>query len=119
MDVFKLDGLHMDRLTSDPALDGTPVWSPHDEQIVFDSSRKGKRDLSGRPGSETELLVNGQDKTNAFFSHNGRFVFYTTIDPKAGRDIWVLRVSDRKTWPPPGVRFDRDRSSGDFRATAG
>jgi Tol biopolymer transport system component len=80
-------------------------------QIVFDSSRKGKRDLyiisaTGHPGSEAELLVTPQNKTHVSWSPNGRFVFYATDNPQTGSDVWVLRMSDKKTWPLLNARYN-------------
>ncbi len=102
-DIWLLDGTRTNRFTFDAALDRWPVWSPDGSRIVFDSNRKGPRDLYQKPSSgagEEELLVeSAQIKVANNWSADGRFVFYHSIDPQAGRDLWVLPMEgDRKPW---------------------
>jgi hypothetical protein len=47
-------------LTFDPSLDRFPIWSSDGSRIVFDSTRKGPRDLYQKPSNGTgneEVLV--------------------------------------------------------------
>ena len=60
-DVWLLDATRTTRFTFDASLDRFPVWSPDGNRIVFDSNRKGHRDLYLKPsnGSGNEELLLG------------------------------------------------------------
>ena len=66
-DIWLLDADRTTRFTFDPSLDRFPIWSPDGSRIVFDSNRKGHRDLYQKPssgaGSEELLVESPQDKT--------------------------------------------------------
>jgi eukaryotic-like serine/threonine-protein kinase len=82
------------RITFDAAIDNSPLWSPDASQIVFRSSRKGVHDLFVKPANgttdEQPLLVTSQGKSPLDWSRDGRFLLYSTQDPKTGSDLWVL-----------------------------
>ena len=70
---------------------------------MFDSNRKGKRNLYMKPssgaGSEELLLESPQDKNPTDWSADGRFLFYQSLDPQTDYDLWVLPLDgDRKPW---------------------
>jgi hypothetical protein len=46
------------------------------------------RDAGG--AHESALLKNGLDKRPSDWSHDGRYLLYTEVDPRTGADIWVL-----------------------------
>src|SRR5262249_48779430 len=65
------------RFTSDPALEGNPVWSPDGSHIVFSSDRKGLVDLyqkSTSGGPEEPLLESSESKNASDWSRDGRFI---------------------------------------------
>jgi Tol biopolymer transport system component len=105
------------RLTSDPAIDGRPIWSPDGAHIVFQSNRKnGINDLyeraSGGAGSEGVLLADSVAKNATSWSADGRFILYSTGGAPA-IDIWVLPLEgDRKPFPFLQTRFNE--SDGQF-----
>ena len=110
-DIWLLDGSRTTRFTFDPALDRFPVWSPDGSRIVFDSNRKGPRNLYIKPssgaGSEELLVESPQDKLGVDWSADGRFIVYYSIDPQTGRDLWVLPLEgDRKPWMFLKTNFD-------------
>lgn len=82
------------RFTFDPATDDDPVWSPDGRMIVFASNRGGHFDIYRKPadGSTNEELVyaDNMEKYPTSFSPDGRYLAYTTQDPKTGFDIWIL-----------------------------
>jgi Tol biopolymer transport system component len=100
-DVWIIDESRMTRFTFDPALDRYPIWSADGHRIVFDSSRTGQRDLfikdTNGAGNETLLLQSTEDKSAADWSRDGRFLLYSSVDPKDARDLWILPMDgDRK-----------------------
>ena len=50
-DIWLIDGTRTSRFTFDAALDRFPIWSPDGSQIVFDSDRKGQRDIYQKASS--------------------------------------------------------------------
>ncbi|MSO45444.1 MAG: hypothetical protein EXQ59_01570 [Acidobacteria bacterium] len=66
LDLWLLDGTRTSRFTFDAAADRFPIWSPDGSRIVFDSPRKGPRDLyqgsASRAGAEALLLAFPQTK---------------------------------------------------------
>lgn len=93
-DVWLLDGTRASRFTFDAAADQSPNWTPDGMHILFDSNRKGRRNLYMKPstgaGVEEMLLESLQDKGAPGFSADGRFLVYTVFDPESGGDLWVL-----------------------------
>jgi serine/threonine protein kinase len=95
-DIWLLDGTRATRLTSDPADDRWPSWSPDARQIVFDSSRSGTRDLyvraSNGVGPEKLLVTSPEPKIARDWSPDGQFLFYDSTSQRTGLDLWVLPV---------------------------
>jgi serine/threonine protein kinase/Tol biopolymer transport system component len=94
------------RFTSDPAPETHNVWSPDGSRIVFDSRRKGHRDMhrdmyqkaSNGTGDEEVLLEDEFDKNPTAWSPDGRFILYIRRSPNP--NIWVLPLAgDRKPFP--------------------
>ena len=106
-DVWLMDLVRggMTRFTFDPALDNAPVWSPDGTRIAFYSGRTGSDNLyvkSADGASAEQLLLDTPNaKAPQDWSKDGRFLLYSEINPKTGRDLWALPVtgSDRKPIP--------------------
>jgi serine/threonine protein kinase len=108
------------RLTSDPAADFLPVWSPDGSRIVFSSNREGSlnlyQKLSSGAGGEEELLKSPGQKQVVDWSPDGRFILYFSAGANTKSDIWVLPLEgDRKPYPllqtefaETGARFSAD-----------
>jgi Tol biopolymer transport system component len=83
------------RLTSDPAYEYDPVWSPDGSRIVFGSTRKGAIDLYEKPlgGTETLLYESAESKNPLDWSPDGRWLLFAVQNPKTARDLWVLPMT--------------------------
>jgi serine/threonine protein kinase len=96
MDVWLLDLLRVGwtRFTNDPGNDQLPVWSPDGKRIAFSSNRAGRNNLYAKTttagGGEELLLDTPYNKQPQGWSADGRFLLYYEIDPKTGRDLWLL-----------------------------
>jgi Tol biopolymer transport system component len=92
------------RLTTD-ARSLAPVWSPNGDRMVFASGRSGTNNLyqkaTSGTGKDELLLPSSNTKVPTQWSHDGRFIVYTELDPKTRGDIWVLPIKDgeRKAIP--------------------
>ena len=54
--VFDLQGKEIARLTSDPADDAAPSWSPDEKQIAFNSKRDGKLEIYPIPAEGGDAI---------------------------------------------------------------
>jgi dipeptidyl aminopeptidase/acylaminoacyl peptidase len=92
------------RLTSGPANNENPVWSPDGTQIAFTSDREGTSNLYLRAadgsGSDQLLLKNGDRKFPFDWSPDGKFLLFGVQTPQ-GTDLWTLALTG---------------SSGEFKA---
>jgi Tol biopolymer transport system component len=78
----------LSRLTTDPAFDGRPFWTPNGERIIFMSTRAGYDELFWRPsdgtGSDERLLARRRDLLDlqaAGWSADGRQLLLTEVTP--------------------------------------
>ena len=86
------------RLTSDPAEEIGPVWSPRDDRIVFSSNRTGRFDVyetaSDGAGHEELLYPSGVSKGVGSWSGDGRHLIFNT-DGEADGQLWSLSLPER------------------------
>ena len=109
------------RLTFDAASDAGPIWSPDGSRIAFHADRKGgglydlyEKSLSG--GAEQVLLESPENKNISDWSPDGRFILYSSQNPKTARDIWALPLEGDRTplvvvqtgFEETGARFSPD-----------
>ena len=89
------------RLTSGTGSNIMPLWSHDGARIVFASNRGGDWDIYAQPvdGSQPAepLLKRPRDQFPLSMLDDGTLL-YTEIDPKTGRDLWILSP-DGKTSP--------------------
>ncbi len=105
------------RLTTDPADDVMPVWSPSGDRIVFSSNRQGVPDLYQKSlvkgGSEELLLSTAEPKYPTDWSADGRLVLFNSQDSKRSGDILALPL-DGDGKPFPIVQTSADEQRGQF-----
>ncbi len=93
------------KITYDASQDNSsPIWSPDGNRIVFGSLRAGKWGLYQKPvngaGSEERLIESDNAILPVSWSHDGRSIVYSVLDPKTARDLWMLPLTgDRKAVP--------------------
>jgi Tol biopolymer transport system component/DNA-binding winged helix-turn-helix (wHTH) protein len=112
------------RLTSHPALDTDPVWSPDGKRIAFSSSRGGRYDLyqTAVTGESAEELLysSGESKFITSWSADGRFLLFQARAGGASWDIWVLPLGgDGKRTPIPLIHTPANERSGTFSPDSG
>jgi serine/threonine protein kinase len=84
------------RITFDATQDNSsPVWSPEGDRIAFASKRNNKWGLyvtrSDGSGTDGDLLIESDlPKAPMSWSHDGKRLVYSVVDPKGAGDIWIL-----------------------------
>jgi len=116
--VYESSGGIATRLTSDPAFDSLPSWSPDGKQIVFNSTRKGYSDLyqkaASGAGEETLLQSElGRTKYPTDWSRDGQFILYQAVDATTNLELWVLPTGGSRK-PIPFIKTTFGVSHGQF-----
>jgi eukaryotic-like serine/threonine-protein kinase len=93
--TYDVQGGGAKRLTFDPALDATPVWSPDASKVVFTSSRGSAFNLFLKEanGAQEEKLIceSDVDKYPNSWSRDGKNLLY-----QEGSDLKYLRMPEMK-----------------------
>jgi eukaryotic-like serine/threonine-protein kinase len=89
----------MKRLTFDPAIDSTAVWSPDGTRLLFASNRGHHFGLyvKNADGAEEEKLLaleasNKVDKYPSDWSRDGKYILY-----ESGQGLWIAAIPELKT----------------------
>jgi Tol biopolymer transport system component len=96
----------------------SPVWSPDDSQIVWNSTRDGGvgnlyQKAASLAGEETLLWKSNYPKFPTDWSRDGRFILYHQFDPKTKWDVWVLPMTGSdKEKPSPLLHDGANESAG-------
>src|SRR5262249_41994565 len=85
--LYDISGGNIQRFTSDPAGDMSPVWAPDGSRIVWASNRDGGvlnlyQKAASLAGEETLLLKSDYNNYPTDWSRDGRFIIYNQTDPK-------------------------------------
>ncbi|MSV35142.1 MAG: hypothetical protein EXQ47_06020 [Bryobacterales bacterium] len=118
-DIWVLDAVRgvTSRLTSDPAVNNIPMWSPDGLRVLWASNRNGAFNAYSKSASGTgqeELLIKMGTATGYAedWSKDGRFILYQMPVAKTGQDLWIAPQSpqeaagDRKPFPYLQSQFD-------------
>jgi predicted Ser/Thr protein kinase len=89
-------------LTTDPADETDPVWSPDGSSILYCSDRTGKRDLFVRPstgGSESLVYSSDRNKNPVDWTKDGNAVYFNDERPDGGHDILLVPLAGKDRSP--------------------
>lgn len=93
--VKSIDGAAVTQLTSDPAADMMPTFSPDGQQIAFASERSGNWDIyvmEARGGQAVQITDSPAHEIHPSFSPDGTQLVYSTLSQASGQ--WELVVVD-------------------------
>ena len=89
------DGVAVTQLTSDPASDIQPKYSPDDTMVAFASNRAGNWDIwmiSADGGQPVQVTSSLADEVHPSWSPDGSRLTYCSLPPEGGQ--WELWISD-------------------------
>jgi serine/threonine-protein kinase len=92
------------RLTFEGDFNNSPEWAPDGTRIAFYSTKDGPQKIfwqlaDGSGGLERLTSGESGPQTPKSWSADGQLLAFQDISPTMQRDIWVLRLSDRKAEP--------------------
>ncbi len=100
------------RFTTEPRVDGYPIWSPDGEQLIFESDRNGNFDLWIAPVNrlgEQQLFVGTPDQEIPIdWSANGYVLYRRSDSTYSSSDLLAVRAagSDRTPIVVAGTPFE-------------
>lgn len=136
--LIKSNGTERTRLTTNPAADNQPAWSPDGSRIAFTSDRDGNAEIyvMGADGSNPIRLTNAPgEESRPAWSPDGSHIAFTS-DRDGNREIYVMNADGTgpvnlsnspaddgdPAWSPDGTtiafRSDRDGSPSIYAMTA-
>jgi serine/threonine protein kinase len=118
--VYQASGGAGSRITSDPAIDADPVWSPDGEGLAFTSFRGPGahpdiylRSASGA-GIDEVALASERGKYPVDWSPDGRFILYRVADATSNHELWLLPVGRKTSEPRPFLKGAFGVTNGQF-----
>ena len=91
------------RLTTDPANDSFPVWSPDGKEIAFSRIKTSGgsiyRKPAGASGAEELLLKDDGRNAPLDWSRDGRFLLYVRAQSPTSDELWVMPMREREPKP--------------------
>lgn len=122
-------GRTVTQLTTDPANDVMPCFSPDGSRIAFTSDRDGSWDvyvMSANGGQAVQITSESTHELHPTWSPDGRFLAFCRLGATSGRwEIWVTEANNAAVrkflgyglfpeWAPTGnkIAFQRSRERG-------
>jgi eukaryotic-like serine/threonine-protein kinase len=101
--LYDLSRETLNRLTFEGNSNDNPVWTPDGKRIAFDTNKEGPVNifwqLADGSGGLERLTSSEYLQAPHSWSRDGQLLAFIEGSPTTGVDIWVLRLSDRKTQP--------------------
>jgi serine/threonine-protein kinase len=98
------------RFTFEGNVNLNAIWTPDGKRVAFQSSKEGPPNIywqqaDGSGGLE-RLTTSEYAHVPMSWSPDGQLLAFIEVNPSTQRDIWILRMSDRKAQPFLKTRFD-------------
>ncbi len=98
------------RFTFEGNVNLNATWTPDGKRIAFQSGKEGPPNIywqhaDGSGGLE-RLTTSEYPHVPMSWSPDGQLLAFIEVNPSTQRDIWILRMSDRKAQPFLKTRFD-------------
>jgi serine/threonine-protein kinase len=96
--IYDLIRETLTRLTFDGGINLDPVWTQDGKQVTFESGSPGNVFWQPADGSgkAERLTTSANGQVPVSWSPDGQVLAFVDLSPTSGRDIWTLRLSDRK-----------------------
>jgi Tol biopolymer transport system component len=101
--LYDLSRETLTRITFEGSTNNSPVWTLDGKRIVFQSNKEGPLNLfwqlaDGSGGLE-RLTASEHLQGPYSWTPDGQLLAFIEVNPTTQRDIWVLRMGDRKAQP--------------------
>jgi serine/threonine-protein kinase len=112
--IFDLERRTMRRLTFEPNMEYTPIWSPDGGKLVYSAERGGSFELIMMPAdggaAAQRLRASPYWEWATSWSPNGRELLLTESHPTTRGDIWTLELDSRRAQPWLRTPADEDEA---------